>query len=129
MREPMPETLHDVLTFLLPFAQAMIAERGSFLLFGAGLTADRTITATPSLAVHREASAESIVASLFTALERQASSAEIRAAGICTSVIVTLPGQELPMDAICLELKDHSGEAIEIVVPYSRSVKALPKFG
>jgi hypothetical protein len=42
---------------------------------------------------------------------------------------VTLPGQELPMDAICLELEDHSGKAIEIFVPYSRSGKALPKFG
>lgn len=119
MREvTVPDTLHDLLDFLLPFAQAMLAERGSFLPFGAGLTADRRVTATPSLTDDAQGSAESILAKLFTALQRQASSGDIQAAGICTNVVVTLPGTQGPIDAICLELEDHSGAAVEIVIPY-----------
>jgi hypothetical protein len=128
-RAMLPVTLHDLLTFLLPFAQAMLADRGSFLPFGAGLTADRMITATPSLTDAPPRSAESILAALFTELVRQAASGEITAAGICTSVVVTLPGAELSVDAICLELEDSSGEAVEIFIPYTYNREALPEFG
>jgi hypothetical protein len=129
MREvTVPDTLHDLLDFLLPFAQAMLAERESFLPFGAGLTADRTVAATPSLTDHPLGSAETILAKLFTALQRQASSGDIQAAGICTNVIVTLRGAQRPTHAICLELEDRSGEAVEIIVPYVRGSDASPEF-
>lgn len=126
---PQRDHLPELLTFLLPFAQAMLAQNGSFLPFGAGVTPEGKMTATPRLDEQASPHAESVLSALFSDLALQASSGRISAAGICTDVRVSLPGDSHPSDAICLELEDHSGEAIEIFVPYELGGEAPPRFG
>jgi hypothetical protein len=113
------DSLQQLLKFLLSFAAEMLADAGSFLPFGAGVTADGELTATPSLAKLPAADPRTVLAAVFTDLRLQASSGSINAAGICTNVQMSLPGAPLPADAICLELEDRAGRAVEVFVPYT----------
>lgn len=124
-----PDGLQELLTFLLPFAQMMLEQHGSFLPFGTGVSRDGSMTLTPSRTEQALPHPSSVLAALFTDLARQASSGTIKAAGICTAVHVTLPGARHPSDAICLALEDRSGEAVEVFVPYTRRSGARPVFG
>ena len=111
--------------FLVDFAQMMLREQGEFFPFGAGMTTDGEMTSLGSDTGERHPESKDVIALLHSALVEQATSGEIKAAGICMDVRVVPPGSESTTDAICIELEHKDGEAIHVFVPYTVTPSAV----
>ncbi len=121
--------LDQLLNTLLPFAQEALKKRGAFLPFGASMSADGSISLAAGYATDQGKNPAEIVALLVDGLRSHASAGEIKASGICFDVKVVPPGQRDKVDAIETSLEHVSGEAIEVFLPYRKTLFRTLKYG
>jgi len=115
MAHPDFQRLEEV---LLPFAQEMIEQHGSFILFGFSVMADGRIVSHAAYSGAQEPPPDELLDTLTQTFREQAADGLIRAIGLCLDVTVVPPGEKEKTNAICLELEHESGEAVDLVVPY-----------
>lgn len=114
------EELNALVCALLPFAQHMIQEHGAFLPFGAIVTSGVVEIAQAGFD-DVQASVLERVEKVRTALRRQASDDACAAVGYCMDIKLThVPSGEVS-DAVHLVFEHRSGEAFDVMFPYSNS--------
>jgi hypothetical protein len=117
----MPQALVESLyKALLSFAKDRLARDGEFPPFGAALDQEGRMV---SPAIHYSGEVplpEELVKLLNQSFREQAEAGEIQACGVCMDVLILPPGEDERRDAICLEMEDATGDAVDIYVPYRK---------
>jgi hypothetical protein len=65
--------------------------------------------------------AQSLIDMLSETFQRQSPRGVLRAVGICYDARVIPPGKSDKSDAICCSLEHVSGEALDVMVPYTKT--------
>jgi len=121
--------LDALLNALLPFAKQMLERRGEFCPFGATMTSGGEIVAHGADAGKERPMSQELIDVLMQAFRRQAWAGEVRAIGICMDVKTIPPGQSEKTDAVCVCLEHHTGEAVEVFVPYRKGWLGRVQYG
>lgn len=121
--------LDKILPSLFKFAQTMLNDVGSFLPFGAAVTAEGEVKQVGGYTGDEHPPAQEIINLLTSAFQQDASAGTIRAAGICFDVLAAPPGKSEKTDAICARLEDIDGEAVEVFLPYRKGLFGRMKYG
>lgn len=116
--------LDDLLNALLPLAKQLLAKRGEFFPFGARMKSNGQIDMVGAYDGREHPPSQPLIDLLTDDFRQEADAGEIRAAGICYDVRMTPPGQAKKSDAICVSLEHHSGEGVDVLLPYRK-----PPFG
>lgn len=117
--EPTPRDEMDaLLDALLPFAQQMIGKHGEFYPFAAALDSSGEIQMVAGHTGEERPDSSELIELLYEGLSQQASSGEIRAAGVCADVRVTPPGSRDVTDAIRVAIEHTGSEPVEVFLPY-----------
>jgi hypothetical protein len=69
--------------------------------------------------------AQALIDLLTETFQRQSTLGVLRAIGICYDARVVPPGQSEKSDAICCSLEHISGEALDILVPYTKAADGI----
>ena len=121
--------LDALLNSLLPFAQQMIQKGGSFIPFGASLSATGEVAAVMGDVGKETPDSEEVIDFLTSTFRRQAAEARIKASGVCLDVRTIPPGQSEKTDAILARLEHQDGETIEVYLPYRKGLLGRVKYG
>jgi hypothetical protein len=121
--------LDRLLNSLLPFAQQMLARHGEFYPLGSVMTTTGELVASAVYESAENPPSQQIIDALTHAFRAQAAAGEIRAAGICCDMRITLPGQASKSDAIVVSLEHQSGEAIDCGLPYKKGWFGRVQYG
>ena len=120
----------DALTdTLLPVAQGLLARYGEFHPFGAFMRQDGTIEFVAGFDGTDQPSNENLIEILVAGLRKEARSGNLRAGGICVRVRATPPGESARTHAARLNLEHTSGAALEIYLPYRRTIFGKVRYG
>jgi hypothetical protein len=118
----MPESLVESLyQALLSFAKDRLARDGEFPPFGAALDREGRMVSPAIRYSGPIPQPEELVKLLNDGFRSQAEAGEIQVCGVCMDVLILPPGEDERRDAICLEMEDEGGEAVDIYVPYRKS--------
>jgi hypothetical protein len=120
MTEP-TEEIQELLNFLLPFAERMLAEHGEFYPYAAAMASDGEVSAVAAGAAEEQPDVGELLVELHAVLRAQAAEGSIRASGIAADVSLTDPDTGVTTDAVQVELDHAEGEAVDIYVPYERA--------
>ena len=124
---PHPD-LEELLNFLIPFAQEMLAKNGEFYPFGAAIDAQGEVAAQAADTGEEQPDSNDVIAMLVAGMREEAKRGEIRAAGICYDARVVPPGKTEKTDAIACRLEHSSGEAFVTFVPYRKGFMGRYKY-
>ena len=124
---PHPD-LEELLNFLIPFAQEMLAKNGEFYPFGAASDAQGEVAAQAADTGEEQPDSNDVIAMLVAGMREEAKRGEIRAAGICYDARVVPPGKTEKTDAIACRLEHASGEAVVTFVPYRKGFMGRYKY-
>ena len=111
-----------MLNALIPFAQQMISKEGEFFPFGAEIRSSGEIGLNAPHPDRAESPTKELIDTLYAGLKSKADKGEIRAAAVCFDTRIQRPGQAEKTDAICVHLEHQNEKAIEVYVPYSKSL-------
>jgi hypothetical protein len=112
--------LDQLLNFLPPFAQQMLAKHGEFYPFGSSMTTDGKIVANGAYEGDENPPSQPLIDLLTQGFRQQAAAGQILAAGICYDIRTIPPGQSEKTDAICMSLEHQNGEAADVCLPYKK---------
>ena len=121
------EEIEQILNYLLPFAERMLASNGEFYPYAATMDADGEVQAVSAEADEKPDVSELMLA-LHAELREQASRGAIRASGIAADVTLTDPDSGETKDAVQLELDHADTDAVDVYVPYTTGDEGI-EFG
>lgn len=116
--------LEALLEATLPFAQQLLKEHGVFPPFGAALQADgrvAMVTGGPD----ENAPTDDLLDTIEETLRHHALEGNIRAAAVCSNIRITPEEKDDTVDAIRISLEHEDGEALDLVMPYTRGEKEI----
>jgi len=120
----------DALTdTLLPVAQGLLARYGEFHPFGAFMRQDGTIEFVAGFDGTDQPSNENLIEILVAGLRKEARADDLRAGGICVRVRATSPDGTARTHAARLNLEHRSGGALEVYLPYRRTIFGKFRYG
>lgn len=115
------EDLSSLLGALIPYAQHMLAENGSFPPFAGSMSAEGQIRgygATPEAA---NLSPAELVETLMASLRESGQRGECRAGAICCDVSVAREEGDEKVAAIAISLESSDGTSLECFMPYKKN--------
>jgi hypothetical protein len=118
-----------LLETLYSFAQKLLAKNGEFYPFAASMDTNGNVVCNAGYTGEEHPQSSEVVELLKNALRAKSQRGEICAAGICFDVRVTLPNKAEKSDAICAKLEHKNDEAIEVFLPYHKSLFGKIKYG
>lgn len=121
--------LEELLNGILPFAQKMLADHGSFFPYGSMITKEGEIVSLSATDGTEQPSPAKLIEDLTQAFRAKGQAGELLAAGLCHDVRIQVPGATEKSDAICVALEHATGEAINVFVPYKKGWLGRYKFG
>jgi hypothetical protein len=121
--------LEELLNFLVPFAQQMLAKHGEFFPFAATMGVDGKIAPAAAHTGSEQPPSQEVIDLLLAGFRRQAARGEIRAAGLCVDVRTVPPGETEKVDAICTRLEHREGDAVHVFLPYRKGWLGRVKYG
>jgi hypothetical protein len=121
--------LEELMNFLIPFAQQMLAKSGEFFPFAAAMKQDGTIAQIMSYDGNEQPVSDDLIAILMDGFREDASKGELRATGICYDVRVAFGSSTNKTDAICVWLEHSDGEAKIIYLPYHKDSFGALEYG
>lgn len=107
----------------------MVSEHGEFYPFGSTMNLSGEVAYTSAYDGDEHPESQTLIDLLSDVYRHQVSSKEIRAAGICYDVRITLPGAQGKTDAFCVSLEHLSGEAVNVYMPYKRLESGELEYG
>lgn len=110
--------LNALFKALLPLAKKLIIGVGQFAPFGASMAEDGKVTISQPSSGEEQGEPQELVDLLTGVYRHEAEASKIRAAGICSRTIITVPGQTEKKRAICIALEHSSGQSFLAYVPY-----------
>ncbi len=123
------QDLDTLINRLLPFAQQMLAKRGSFFPFGACLRSDGKIAMAAAFLGEEDSEPVDMIEFIVRGFREEAGKGMIRAAGLCIDIRVVPPSETEKTDAICLHLEHVEGDCINYYYPYKKRWLGRLKFG
>ena len=121
--------LDALIDTLLPVAQNLLARYGEFHPFGAFMRSDGTIELVAGYDGTDQPSNENLIEILLGTLRTEARGGELRAGGICVRVRATPPDGSARTHAARLNLEHVSGAAVEVYLPYRRTIFRRFRYG
>lgn len=133
--------LNELLNAILPMAELLLANQGTFLPIGAIMLSDGEIRHVGGQIEGEEyPGAQPLMELLTEAFRKEAAAGRLRAAAMGYDVLTIPPGKSKKQDAICCSLEHWLGEAVDVFKPYVKradgsfqyeevfAVKRTPKF-
>jgi hypothetical protein len=106
MQPPSPrDELDELLSHLFGFAVQQIERHGEFFPLAAAVAADGELRSVATLLEEEHPVSTDVIDDLYRVLSEMAVSGEIRAAGVCMDVLVTLPDTGTKTDALRADLE------------------------
>lgn len=127
-RPPERDDLDSLLDPLLTFAQDMLRKHGEFYPFAASMSTEGQIRLVAGYEGSEHPPSQEVIDLLTNGLAAQASTGQIRAAGICYDVRIRTPDGSLT-DAIAASLEHRAGDAVLVFMPYSKGRFSGVRFG
>jgi hypothetical protein len=127
MAEPTDE-IHELLNFLLPYAERMLSQDGEFYPYAAALGSDGELNAVGTDLDDDSPDVGAVLVALHEGLRERAAEGAIRASGIAADVTLTDPDSGETTDAVQVELDHADADAVDIFVPYETEAEGI-KFG
>jgi hypothetical protein len=121
--------LNQLLSALLPFAEQMLAKHGEFLPFAMAMKPNGEIEAVGAYDGDEHPPPQTLIELTTLAFKQQAREGQIRAAGICYDVRTVPPGHTEKCDAVCASLEHHTGESVDVYLPYEKDSKGNIQYG
>jgi len=122
------EEIEELLNFLLPFAEQMLAKEGEFYPYAAIVDAQGEVTAVATYEGDEHPDVGDLLVTLHDQLRERAAEGAIRASGIAADVTLTDPESGKTTDAVQVQLDHADAEAVDIYAPYERQGDEV-KFG
>lgn len=117
MTHPDSQKLFDI---LVPFAQKMLRQNGTFAPFGGSVDTDGAIGLCAASPEHPERSTEEMLDAMHRGLRSRAEKSEIRGAAICFDTRISQPPNTTKVDAICVHVEHRGEKPVDLYVPYSK---------
>jgi hypothetical protein len=128
MPEPTDE-IQELLNFLLPQAERMLAQHGEFYPYAVALDAEGGLAAVkPEVEDEEHPDVTEVLVALHEGLREQAAEGAIRASGIAADVTLTDPDSGETTDAVQVELDHADADPVDIYLPYESAGESV-KFG
>lgn len=121
--------LDALLNLLLPHAQDLVRKYGEFYPFGAMMTAEGEATLQAAYDGDEHPSSQDLIDLLVAGMRQAAQAGRIRASAVCLDTRVVPPGQGNKIDAICVRIEHHTGEAAAAYLPYRKGFLGRIRFG
>jgi hypothetical protein len=121
--------LNQLLSSLLPFAERMLAKRGEFFPFAMAMKPNGEIETISVYEGDEHPAPETLIELTTQAFKQQAREGQIRAAGICYDVRTVPPGRSEKCDAVCTSLEHHTGESVDVYLPYEKDSRGNIQYG
>ncbi len=118
-----------LLNLLLPLAQQMLTNTGSFYPLAAGLQEGGMPTMLPVPRQDGDPEIDQVLGHFIGALKAKAAAGEITAGALCLDAWVAHPETGEKTDAIELRIEQAEGDAVRIFQPYELKFEAKPAFG
>jgi hypothetical protein len=118
-----------LLNLLLPLAQQMLTNSGSFFPMAAGLGTDGMPTMIPVPPSDGDPVIDRVIEGLMEASRAKAAAGAVTAAGLCLDAWVALPDTGVKSDAIELRLEHEAGDAVRLFLPYALGDDGEPVYG
>jgi hypothetical protein len=122
------DDFEKLLEAVVPFAQLMLKENGSFVPFGAFTTSAGEVQLASGYGDHAHLETEEIMEMFLDAYRAGAASGEYRATALCADVRVRIPEQDAGTDAIQIMLEHADGESLNAYLPYKKEDDAEPLY-
>jgi len=116
-----------LLNAVLPFAQQMLGKHGTFLPFGASVSASGEVDLCQGMP--DTDSEQAVLDMLVSALRQQALDGTIRGSALCYDSRVTMPGGGQKQEAICVELEHASERCARLFLPYRKGFLKRISYG
>jgi hypothetical protein len=121
--------LQELLDSLLPFAQSMLSQHGSFNPYGAFVSSDGEIQWISADTGEEFPAAQTLIDTMNGVFQEDAAAGKIRAATICYDARTIPPGQTVKTDAIAFSLEQRSGDSITVFLPYQKAGDGAIQYG
>ncbi len=123
----------ELLDLVFPLAEEELRNEGSFVPFGGGITSETQIELL-RLGDEDEDDdelqpSEDVIEDIVTRLRERATRGELTASVLCFNARVSDDEQGVETDAICAQLEDADGFAIDVFYPYARNAAGEYEFG
>ena len=118
-----------ILNALLPFAKQMLAKHGAFYPCGAFLSASGEVNLLGAKTGNERPQPQALIELLVGSLRQCAHDEKYRATGICVDVRVVPPGGSEKSDAIQVSIEYPDGKAVNVFLPYKKSVAGEIRYG
>lgn len=115
------EDLSNLLGALVPFAQQVLTERGSFPPFASTVDALGQIHGFGAKPEAKDLPAAELVELLVESLREAAQRSECRAGAICSDVLVAQEADAEKVRAIAISLEAADGTSLECFMPYKKN--------
>ena len=127
-RPPERAELDALLEELLKFAQQMLKKQGEFFPFGGTISSQGELGLTAADTGGERPEPQGVIELLAGGMRAQATAGQIRAAAICYDSRFT-PEGGAKTDAIAVSLEHRDGDAVLVMLPYSKGRFTGLKFG
>jgi hypothetical protein len=118
---------NQLLNAVVPFAQQMLGKHGTFLPFGASVSASGEVALFQGMP--DTDSEQAVLDMLVSTLRQQASDGSIRGSALCYDSRVTMPDGGQKQEAICVELEHASERCARLFLPYRKGFLKRIKYG
>jgi hypothetical protein len=118
---------NQLLNAVLPLAQQMLGKHGTFLPFGASVSANGEVTLCQGMP--DTDNEQAILEMLVSALKQQASDGTIRGSAVCYDSRVMMPQGGEKQEAICVELEHASERCARLFLPYRKGFLKRISYG
>jgi hypothetical protein len=125
----MREDFGKLIGAILPPAQAMVKDLGSFAPFGAMVTKTGEAQMAGGAGDASQWTTEEIIAMYQDGFRDAVKLGFYRAVALCVDVRVTVPGKVDKTDALNIMLEHESGEALSVFLPYARDPSGEVEYG
>jgi hypothetical protein len=117
--------LEALLDSLLQFTKTLLSKQGGFNSWAATMSSTGQIQWVGADNGEKFPEAQALIDLLTETFQRQSAHGVLRAIGICYDARVIPPGQSNKSDAICCSLEHISGEAVDVLVPYTKAADGI----
>jgi hypothetical protein len=112
------DDLEELLNRLMPFAEGMLSKYGEFFPFGGSVAPDGKIVQTAAYDGQERQDSEDAIEMMTEAFRQSAREGKIKACAIFSDALVTPPGSQQKIDAVCVYLDHAEDDAVEVFFPY-----------
>ena len=118
MADTPKDDLEELLNGLMPFAEGMLSKYGEFFPFGGSMAPDGKIAQMAAYDGQERQPPEDAIEMMTEAFRQSAQEGRIKACAIFSDALVTPPGSQQKIDAVCVYLDHAEDDGVEVFFPY-----------